>query len=56
MAVGFEGLVEMLKWNREQKPLEEDELDKNLCPLCDWKLKINEKTGERACPICERIY
>ena len=56
MAFGFEGLKAMLDRNKKQKSIEEDDLEKNLCPICLWKLKINEKTGERACLICGRFY
>lgn len=55
MAVGFEGLKAILDFNREQKSIEEDELEKNLCPECDWKLKENDK-GEKSCEMCGKIW
>ncbi len=55
MPVWDRTLKAMLDWNREQKPINQEELEKELCPYCIWRLKINEH-GQKACPICERIY
>ena len=52
----FEGLVQMLKYNREQKTVEETDLEQNICPYCLIQLKINPKTNKRSCSLCERIY
>jgi len=54
--VGFEGLVEMLKRNKEQPSIEQESLEQNQCPFCIWPLKTNEKTYKRVCPICERVF
>jgi len=51
----FKDLKAMLDRNREQKSIEEDDLESNLCPQCFWQLKANSK-GERVCPICGTNY
>jgi len=56
MPVGFEGLKAMLEFNRSQKTIEEESLEQNQCPFCDWSLKINSETHKRSCSLCGRIY
>ena len=55
MGVGFEGLKEMLDFNRSQKTIEEEDLDNKQCPYCLVPLKENEQ-GKLACPICLRFW
>lgn len=55
MAIPPKGLLDIKKFNAEQLSCEEDDIEKGLCPQCDWTLKINER-GEKACPICGRFY
>ena len=54
---GFEVLKEIIKFNKEQEQLGKEEEDNptSLCPYCVWELDINGN-GEKACPICERIW
>jgi predicted RNA-binding Zn-ribbon protein involved in translation (DUF1610 family) len=45
----------VLERNREQPTIEEDALNSNLCPLCEWRLKVRED-GKKSCPACGRMY
>ena len=55
MATNFEGLVQVLKRNREQPTIEEESLAAGECPECMWPLKERED-GTKACPVCGVIY
>lgn len=55
--MSFEQLKNIIDWNKERAELhtKDEDLENNLCPFCDWNLDENSK-GEKACPICGRIY
>ena len=55
MPMRFSGVLATLKSNRAQKTIEEEELERNMCPYCLWPLKINDR-GEKSCPICNRVW
>ncbi len=55
MGMGFEGVKSTLDWNRQQKPLEQEEIEKNQCPNCCWPLKVN-KEGKKSCSLCGKTY
>ncbi len=55
MAIWDKGLIEMLKWNREQKTIEDEEVEKGMCPDDAWPLKENEK-GKKVCLFCGRLF
>ncbi len=55
MTVWDQGLLSMLRWNREQPTIEEEEISKGLCPFDNWPFKENED-GEKSCPICGRVF
>lgn len=55
MGISLNGLKAILDFNREQKPIDEDEIEKGQCPICAWTLKEN-KQGQKACPVCGQIY
>jgi rubrerythrin len=51
---GFELLKAISEFNKSQPSFEEEELSKNLCPYCDWPLKV--KDDVKLCPMCGRKY
>lgn len=54
--MGFEQLKDIIKENKEQIELDNQEAINPIeCPYCVWTLKENSK-GEKSCEICGRIY
>ena len=54
--MGFEQLKNIIKENKEQAILDEQEaMNPTECPYCAWGLKVNSKS-EKSCPICGRIW
>ena len=51
----IEQLKNWMDWNRAQKPADEEDVENDLCPYCDWTLDIN-KDGKKSCAICGRIW
>ncbi len=50
MALDFEGVLEMLKRNKEQPTIEEEALAQHECPIHMVALKENEN-GQLSCPF-----
>lgn len=53
--MSFETLKNIIDFNREQKPADEEDIENNECPFDAWPLKENEK-GYKSCEICGRIW
>jgi uncharacterized Zn finger protein (UPF0148 family) len=53
--MGYETLKNIIDFNKAQPSIEAEALAKNECPDCAYPLKVNSR-GQKACPICERIY
>ena len=44
---------EILEWKKAVKEQALEEITE--CPYCAWDLRVNKK-GQKACPICGRIW
>ena len=55
MTYGFEGVLQVLKRNKEQPTIEEEALAAGECPDDAWPLKERED-GSRSCPVCGKVY
>jgi len=54
--MSFEQLINMWDYNIEQEIIGlEEAMNPTECPYDLWPLRENSK-GERACPICERVW
>lgn len=54
--MGFETLLNIIKENKEQAILDEQEsMNPTECPDHAWPLNVNSK-GEKSCPIDGRIW
>ena len=55
MALDFKAVSETLKRNREQPTVEEEELERDQCPVHQWPLQVRED-GTKSCPIGGETY